>query len=187
MTRRSLHLVTVGVLAVALLVMGAGFPAKQEPPKRWAKSVCTAVGSWVHAAQSGASALNGQASTSANLPNVKRGLVKYLGDTEDATHRVIEALRAAGHPATPKGTQAAAGLTRGFGRIETAIRGFEREARAVPTGTPTVTLARLTALQTRINTKLGALDQAIGRLSRFDPGHKIQKAFRATSACQSLS
>jgi hypothetical protein len=48
-------------------------------------------------------------------------------------------------------------------------------------------LAQLTALQTKINTKLGALNQAIGRMSRYDPGHKIQKAFRATSACQSLN
>ncbi|HEY3724533.1 MAG TPA: hypothetical protein VGN59_14365 [Acidimicrobiia bacterium] len=187
MTRRSLRVLTVGVLAAALLVMGAGFPAEQVPARHWAKSVCTEVGIWVQTARSGASALNGQASTSANLPNVKHALVQYLGATEDATRTVVERLHAAGHPATPQGTQAAAGLTKGFGRIESALKGFEHDARAVPTGRPAVTLARLEALQTKINTKLGALNQAIGNLSRFDPGHKIQKAFRATPACQSLS
>ena len=187
MTRRSLHVLTVGVLAVALLVIGAGFPAKQVPPKHWAKSVCTAVGVWVRTAQSGASALNGQASTGSNLPSIKHGLVEYLGATEDSTRTVIDHLEAAGQPATPKGSQAAAGLTKGFERIERALEGFKHDARAVPTGRPAVTLARLKALQTKINAKLGALNQAIGNLSRFDPGHKIQKAFRATPTCRSLS
>ena len=43
MTRRSLQVLTGGVLALALVVMGAGFPAKTVPPKEWAKRVCTAV------------------------------------------------------------------------------------------------------------------------------------------------
>ncbi len=188
MTRRTLAALTVGVLALSIVLMGAGFPTKQVPPKHWAKSVCTAVGTWVEDARTGASALDRTAKTgSSDIASIKAALVRYLSDTVDSTGTVLDRLRSAGTPATPKGKQAAAGLTTGFEKIKHAAKGFVHDARRVSTSNPVSALSDLKTLQTKVNTRFGSLSQAFGDLGRFDPGHKISKAFKATRACRALN
>lgn len=188
MSRRSLQVLTGGVLALALVVMGAGFPAKTVPPKKWANSVCTAVGDWVQGTQAGAAALQTKvAGQGTDIPKVKKALVAYLSATAKATSTVSDKLEHAGTPQTPKGKQAAKGLATGFAKIHTAVAHFKKDAEKVSTSSPVKATADLTKLQTKINTQFGALNKAFGDLGKYDPNHKIAKAFKATRACKALN
>ncbi len=188
MTRRSLQVLTGGVLALALVVMGAGFPAKSVPPKKWANSVCTAVGDWVQGTQDGATALQTKtAGSTGDLPKVKKALVTYLAATAKATDTVRDKLEHAGTPKTPKGKQAAQGLETGFAKIHTAVGHFKNEAEKVSTSSSAAATADFAKLTTKINTQFGELNQAFGNLGKYDPGHKIAKAFKATRACSALN
>jgi hypothetical protein len=177
----------VAVLALSIVLMGAGFPAKHVPPKQWAKSVCSSVSTWVNDARTGATGLD-QAATagSPSIPKIKAALVHYLSNTADSTGAVLDRLHHAGTPKTPKGKQAAAGLITGFEKIQHAAKGFVHDAKAVSTSNQTAALADLKSLQTRINNQFGSLNASFGNLGRLDPGHKIAKAFKATRACRAL-
>jgi hypothetical protein len=188
MSRRSLQVLTGGVLALALVVMGAGFPAKTVPPKKWANSVCSAVGDWVHGTQAGATALQTKVGSQGNdIAKVKKALVAYLAATAKGTTRMSDQLEHAGTPDTPKGKQAAKGLADGFAKIHAAVSHFKTDAEHVSTSSPIKATAALTKLSTKINTQFGQLNRAFGDLGKYDPNHKLAKAFKATQACKALN
>jgi hypothetical protein len=188
LTRRSLQALSVGVIALSLVVMGAGFPARSVPPKQWAKSVCTAVGDWANGAQTGAQTLQTKTTGSdTSIPKIKKALVSYLSATASATSTVGDKLEHAGTPKTSKGTQAAKGLRDGFARIHTAVDHFKHDAQKVSTTNPAAALAALKKLQTKINTQFESLNATFGNLGKYDPDHKIEKAFKATPACKALN
>ena len=58
MTRRARIALTAGMLALTLVVMGAGFPAKRVPPKQWTGGLCTKLDTWRSVAVDGARQLS---------------------------------------------------------------------------------------------------------------------------------
>ncbi len=88
MTRRARIALTAGVLALTLVVMGAGFPAKTVPPKQWATGLCTAMGTWRTVAVDGADRLTATLSgTDTSLAETRDALAAYLEDVAGATAR----------------------------------------------------------------------------------------------------
>jgi hypothetical protein len=186
MTRRSLQVLTGGVLALALVVMGAGFPAKTVPPKQYAKSVCTAVRTWDTNAQASSTAVQRKSAGLANdFPKLKKVFVAYLATTEKGLKTVNDKLSDAGTPSTPQGTAAAKSLTTGFGKARAAVGHLKDDAQKLPTGNAVKAAAGVKTVTTKLDKALGALNSTFSNLSKHDPKHKLQKAFGATKACQS--
>lgn len=193
MTRRTRTALTGGVLIVALLVMGAGFPTKTRPspsvpPKHWATSVCGALHSWVDGAKQGAtdlqSSIQGKAS---RTKMVRDAIAAYLGDTARSTTVVLHKLKRAGAPATPKGTEAVGALRKGFEQARTALSRLRRQAEHISTRHRAAALADLRTLKNRVDTEFRSLDGAFNGLDRLDPGHQLSTAFKSSRACQSGS
>jgi hypothetical protein len=185
MTKRSLQVLTVGVLALALLLMGAGFPTKTVTPKKWANTVCSSVGDWVKGTQTGATKLDKAiGGTGTDIPKIKKAVVGYLSATGKATDKVSDQIEHAGTPDTPKGKQASKALTSGFAKIHAALKGFTHDASKISTSNPAAAVATLTKLNSKINSEFG---QAFGSLGKLDPNHKLAKAFKATKACKALN
>ncbi len=188
MTRRTRTALIGGVVIAALLLMGAGFPSKQVAPKHWATGVCTTVNTWVETTKTGATRLEASlAGTSPNLRRVRSALAGYLGDTAHATTRAIDGLDKAGTPKTPKGKQAAEGLTNGFKKIRNGLRKLQNEAKGMSVKHKAKALQQITSLNREVNTEFASFSDAVGKLKKLDPNHQLRKAFQADQACQALS
>jgi hypothetical protein len=188
MTRRARTALIGGVVIAALVLMGAGFPSKKVSPKHWANGVCTTVNDWVTATKDGATALEASLTgTNPNLRDVRDALAGYLGDTAHATTRALDGLDRAGTPKTPKGTQAAKGLTESFKGIRTSLRKLQSQAEDVSIKHKAKAMKQITSLNHEVNTQFASFSKALGKLKKLDPGHKLQKAFQADQACQALS
>jgi hypothetical protein len=187
MNRRTRTALIGGVLIAALLLMGAGFPKKDATPKAWANGVCTAVNSWVQSTQSGAADLSTQLTgTNPNLHDVRDALAGYLGDTAHATTRAIDDLKAAGKPATPKGSKAASTLTDGFKQIRSSLKKLQSEAKDISTKKKAKALKQIKAINKDVNVEFASFQKALSKLQKLDPNHKLEKAFKASQACQAL-
>ena len=188
MTRRTRTALIAGVLVAALLVIGAGYPAKRVPPERWATSVCTTVNEWVGTTEAGADRVKESLSgTHPNLRDVREALASYLGDTAHATTLALDGLADAGIPATPKGTKAAEGLTEGFKQIRKSLRKLEAQAEDMSIRHRKKALKQVKALNRRVNTEFNSFSEALSKLRKLDPNHKLQQAFQSEPACRALS
>ncbi len=186
MTKRSLHVLTGSVLALSLVLMGAGFPAKTVAPKQYAKSVCTAIRSWDDGAQASSTAVQKKSAGLGNdFPRLKKVFVAYLGTTEKGLKTVSDKLGDAGTPATADGKAAAKSLTTVFGKARVAIGHLKHDAEKIPTGNAVKAAAAVKVVTTKLNTSLSALNASFSNLSKHDPKNKLRKAFAATKACQS--
>jgi hypothetical protein len=186
MTRRSLQVLTGGVLALALVVMGAGFPAKTVPPKQYANSVCTELNRWDAKMQSSQKTLQTKTTgIGTDFTKLKPVVVAYLGTAENVLGEATKQLRQAGTPDTPQGKAAAKALTGGFEKAREAIAGLKHDAAKLPTGSPVKAAASFKTLTTKVNHALSGLNDTFTNVSKHDPKNKLRKAFAATKACQS--
>ncbi len=187
MNPRTRTAVVSGVVVAGLLLLGAGFPTKGVPPKQWASDVCTAVTSWVNTATTGGADLKASlAGTNPDLRVVRDVLVTYMGDTADATKQAIDDMHAAGSPATPKGTKAAATLRDSFKKIRSSLRKLEHQAEHISIKRPAKARRQIKTLNRQVSEEFTAFQVALGRLPKLDPNHKLQRAFRADATCQAL-
>jgi len=176
-----------GVVISALLLLGAGFPAKGVPPKEWATSVCTAVTDWVDTTKARAAALDtGLSAEGVTLRDVRDALVGYMGEVADATTDAIDAMDEAGVPATPKGKKAADTLTDSFRKIRTSLRKLQNQAEDISIRREAKALRQVNALSRQVDEEFATFRDALARLKKLDPNHKLRKAFRADAACQAL-
>ncbi|MGZ6967983.1 MAG: hypothetical protein ACXVKN_09620 [Acidimicrobiia bacterium] len=177
-----------GVVVIAMLTMAMGLPAKTVPPKKWAKSVCTSITDWTDSAQQGAADLKNELKGSdVNLRQVRAALTSYLGDTVDATTEMLDGIKHAGTPATPKGKQAAAALSRGFDKARTSLRRLRDQAKDLSVNNQAAALVDIDTLQARVSKQFASLESTFKSMDHYDPGHKLSKAFNATRACRALS
>lgn len=187
MNRRMRTAFIGGVVIAAVVLMGAGFPTKGEPPKQWANDVCTSVNDWVDTTQAGAADLDTTLnSNNIGLRDVRNALVGYMGDVADATTVAIDGLEAAGVPATPKGKKAAATLTASFKDIRTSLRKLQNQAEDISIRREGKALKQVKALNRQVDEEFGSFQDALGHLKKLDPNHKLKKAFAADAACQAL-
>lgn len=188
MKRRTQTALIGSVLIAALLLMGAGFPAKKVPPKQWAIGVCTTVNDWVTATENGANDLNATLTgTNTKLRDVREALTAYLGDTAHSTTVVLDGLVDAGTPATPKGKQAATGLIDTFKKIRTSLRKLQDQAEELSIKNRAKALKQIKALNRQVSAEFASFNDALIKLRKLDPNHQLQKAFQAEPACQQLS
>jgi hypothetical protein len=175
------------VVIAALILMGAGFPTKAAPPKQWATEVCTAVSDWVNATKAGAAELDASfTGTNPNLRDVRDALADYMGATAHATTEAIDAMGAAGVPATPKGTKAASTLEDSFRGIRASLRKLQNQAEDISIKHRAKALRQIKALNGQVNDEFASFRKALRRLPKLDPNHKLKKAFQAAAECQSL-
>jgi hypothetical protein len=180
--------VTAAVLVAALVVMGAGFPAKRVPPARFATGVCTAIGGWMKSLEDGAAGVRTSLSgTNPKLRDVRAALVDYLGSTVHATGKAIDRIEAAGTPTTPKGVKAAAGLVAGFKEIRASLRKLQLRAGHISTARRAVALSEIKDLDRRVSVEFNSFQATFKKLDKLDPDHQLQRSFNAAAACQALA
>lgn len=101
----------VSVTAAALMLVGAGFPAKEVSAEKWVKSVCTSLGDW---AEDLAAAPEGVDQSETDLDRTKNDLVAYLDGVTDATDALLKRLKKAGTPDVEDGKGVAGAFRKGF-------------------------------------------------------------------------
>ncbi len=109
-------LLTFGVLAGTVALLGAGFPAKDVlardvSAEKWVKSVCTSLGDW---AEDLAAAQEGVDRSESDLDQQKEDLVAYLDEVTDATHALLKRLKKAGTPDVEDGKGVIGAFRKGF-------------------------------------------------------------------------
>ncbi len=186
MVRRGIHrwnqdgrvTVTAGALVVALLVMGAGLPAKTVPPEQYAAGVCTAVVGWQAAILGqGAAAADVQMPRKPRLADARRALVAQLDDLSTLSGRATHKLRALGAPAVVHGRELARGFVRIFARVHVDT---ERLGDRAEDATST---RQLTSVRRDLTRTLVRWGEGAERLQRFDPDRRLDQAAGATRAC----
>jgi hypothetical protein len=188
MTRRTRTALVGSVLAGALMLMGAGFPTQKVPASRWATGVCTTVNTWVTTTQAGANELDVTLSGSnVKLRDIREALTGYLGDTAHATTLALDGLASAGTPKTPKGKQAAAGLSTSFKKIRASLRKLQHQAEGISIKRKAKALKQVKALNKQVTAEFNSFNAALSKLRKLDPNHKLKQAFAADPACQQLS
>lgn len=176
----------VGSLVVALAgitASGAG-AAETSPPKAWAKTVCTALGSW-------ASGLNTASNTvtvdAASAPDdIKAALTKLLKRAQRDTRRLTRALDAAGAPEVKHGTKIAAALREDIAGVPSAITAARKDLTALATDDAAAFTTGASTAYASVTTALDAVPIAMDEGSDLYSSAPLQKAFRATRACRTL-
>jgi hypothetical protein len=188
MTRRTRTALVGSLLVGALILMGAGFPAQTVPASQWATGVCTTVNTWVTTTQTGADDLNVKLSgKTVSLRDIREALTGYLGDTAHATTLALDGLASAGTPKTPKGKQAAAGLTASFKKIRASLRKLRNQAESMSIQRKAKALKQVKTLNRQVTAEFDSFNAALRKLRKLDPNHQLKQAFAADPACQQLS
>ncbi len=121
------------------------------------------------------------------LRDVREALTGYLGATAHATTLALDGLAAAGTPKTPKGKQAAAGLSASFKKIRASLRKLHNQAEDMSIKHKAKALKQVKALNRQVTAEFNSFNVALSKLRKLDPGHQLQQAFAADPACQALS
>jgi hypothetical protein len=167
--------------------MGAGFPAKTQSPKKWAAGLCASMSEWRDVAVNGADEMRTKLSgTNPSLAEVRHELASYLGDVSDATAKAADDVKALGPPDTPKGRKIARGMVKVFTGIAVSMERLQHRARGISVSDEATAKQQLTAIQRDVNQVFSQFGTQFTRLKRYDAGRKLDKAFDATKACQTL-
>jgi len=188
MTRRVRTAITAGVLALTLVVMGAGFPAKSVPAKQWAGGLCTSLDAWRSVAVDGADHLKASlGAEQVSLKDARSALRAYLADVADATGQARQDIKDLGAPDTPHGKKVERRLVKLFGELHGDVEDLQDRAAGMSTTKEQVALRQVTSIQKDVNGIFDTFTTAFQRLKRLDAGRKIDKAFAASRACQTPS
>jgi hypothetical protein len=188
MTRRARTAVTAGVLALALVVMGAGFPAKGTPPKQWASGFCTALDAWRSVAVDGADQLKASLSgEQVSLADARTALVGYLGDVADSTEETAEAIQDLGAPDTRHGRKIQRKMVRIFIDIHGSVEDLQDRAERMSDTNERKALRQVRSIQKDVNRVFSGFPEEFRQLKKLDTGRKLDKAFDASAACQAVS
>jgi hypothetical protein len=188
MTTRARTALTAGVLALALVVMGAGFPAKTVSPKQWTSGLCTKLDAWRSVAVDGADQLKSDLSGSdASLKDARTALVAYLGDVADATGQAGRDIKALGAPDTPKGREIQRRMVKVFKGLHRSVEDLQDRAKDLSTTKERVALRQVRSIQSDVNGVFDTFSKEFKHLKKLDEGHKIDKAFAASAACRAAS
>jgi hypothetical protein len=130
------RLLTLGVLAGAAALTGAGFPAKDVPGKevsaeKWVKSVCTSLGDW---ADDLTAAQEDVDQSETDLDRKQDDLVAYLEEVTDATNALVKRLKKAGTPDVEDGKGVAKAFRRGFTQARDTFADAAEDAADLETG-----------------------------------------------------
>ncbi len=195
--RRVLTLSVLAVCSVALL--GAGSPArstKTVSPKKYARSVCTGVGTWVQTLQDGSTriqadlspaALGTLADTKTILDRAKTSVGSFMESAVAGTDTLLNRLARAGTPDTPKGKKVAKKLVAGFRGIRSLLDDARHAAQALPDNDAQAFTDGAQKVSGSITKGFDDFSAAFKSLDKLDPNHKLRKAFRAEPACRALS
>jgi hypothetical protein len=147
----------------------------------YAKTVCTAVQSWVTDIESRSSTLNSSTITSA--AEGKAVLVSYFGEAINDTSTVVTKLRAAGVPDVSNGSSISASLISAFIQVRTALSQGQAQAQALPTNDPAKFKSAADALGKTVQSSLTSIGKALGGLK----SPELVKAAATEPACKSLN
>jgi hypothetical protein len=188
MTRRARTVLTAGVLALTLVVMGAGLPAKTVPPKQWTGGLCTSLDTWRAVAVDGAdqlkASLGGQ---QVSLKDARSKLSAYLADVADGTEQARQDIKDLGAPDTLHGKKIERRLVKVFGELHGDVQDLQDRATKMSTTKEQVALRQVTSIQGDVNGIFDTFTKEFQRLKKLDARRKIDKAFAASKACQSPS
>jgi hypothetical protein len=189
MTTRARTALTAGVLALALVVMGMGFPAKTVPPKEWTGGLCTALDTWRGVAVDGADQLKMSLSAQqqVSLADTRTALADYLGDVSDATATATRQIEDLGAPDTPHGRRIERRLVKLFRGIERSVANLQDRAEHMSTTKQRVALRQVRSIQADVNGMFDGFTKDFSKLKRLDTGRRIDKAFAASAACRAAS
>jgi hypothetical protein len=189
MTTRARTALTAGVLALTLVVMGAGFPAKTVPPKQWTGGLCTSLDAWRSVAVDGADQLKASLSGTqqVSLKDARSALSAYLADVADATEQARQDIKDLGAPHTPNGRKIERRLVKLFGALHGDVEELQDRASKMSTTREQVALRQVRSIQSDVNGVFDTFTKEFQRMKRLDSGRKIDKAFAASKACQTPS
>ncbi len=159
--------------------VAAGSPPKNVAPAKWAKSVCTAIGTW--------NSQLAQASTLVPHPDAagtKAALSSYLGDAITTTNAVTKALKAAGTPKVTNGAAIAKVFVSAFGDAAKGLTGAVGTVAALPTGDATAFTTAAAGVESQIQGVLTAATTKVGGLPKRYDSSALDRAFDAEPACQ---
>jgi hypothetical protein len=150
-------------------------------PSSYAKTVCTAVQSWVTDIEKRSSNLGSATITSA--ADGKAALVNFFGEAINDTSAVVTKLRAAGVPDVSNGSSISASLISAFIQVRTALSQGQTQAQALPTNDPAKFKSAADALGNTVQSSLTSIGKALGGLK----SPELEKAAATVPACKSLN
>jgi hypothetical protein len=190
MTKRSFRVLTGGVLVLALVVMGAGFPArpgKPVSPGHWVSQVCDAFDTLKTSGDDSAADL--EASLRNGTPDLaflRQTLVEYVQSLDDTTTITIQQIEAAGVPRVPHGRKIATGLVAALRTVQASWRGLGRQASAVSIDDRNLAVRQFKALARRATATDHANGKLLSGLSRLGPHGTLDRAYRRSVSCRAL-
>jgi hypothetical protein len=188
MTRRARTALTAGVLALTLVVMGAGFPTRTVPPKQWTGGLCTSLDAWRSVAVDGADQLKASlGDQQVSLQDARSALRAYLADVADATEQARQDIKDLGAPDTPHGKKIERRLVKLFGELHGDVEDLQDRASKMSITKEQLALRQVTSIQGDVNGVFDTFTKEFQRLKKLDAGRKIDKAFAASKACQTPS
>jgi hypothetical protein len=178
--KRSLCLLLAIAALSGTLAAFAGGQTTTVTPQAYVTGVCTAIGNWVASVQDRSTALT---STNPTTPRQgKREFVTFMNEVVQDTNVALAALRAAGTPDVPDGTQIATAVIGAMQRAHRILVNARYEAQHVPVNSRSA-FARATAhLGKSVQNSLSRIGSGLSSLQ----SPALETAAAAVPACQSL-
>jgi hypothetical protein len=179
-TRGARTAITAAVVALALTVMGAGFPTKQVPPEKFAGGVCTVMNDFQGTAL-GSDVVSMTMSTMAgkgpSLRAIRRMSVRYYAEVAEASQDAARKVATLGDPEMPRGHEIARGMVRLFGRLHAATVRVHRDAKDISNR------SELEAVGKDFTRAFDRFTAGSAKLRRLDPADRLEQAADASTAC----
>jgi hypothetical protein len=181
MRRRRLRFAAlVVVIPVVLASCGGGGGGGKVSATDYASSVCTHIKTWLAQIKQRASDLKTAVSPGTSPQRGKDLLGSYLDGVISDTDGMINAIKDAGTPDVPNGSQISDTLVSGLDQAKAAFDDARSQVDQLPTNSRTAFAHAAEQLGTSINSKVGGVVQSFQGLK----SPQLDQAFRTASACQ---
>jgi paraquat-inducible protein B len=184
-TSRHLRFVAALLLSVALVAaLAAPAAAAGTAPKKWTKSVCGALDSWVNDVNAASAKVTKRAPKSA--ASLKKKLGRLLTQTQNETKSLLATVKRAGRPDVKGGKQIAATMREGLTQVQRTVTEARKTLARAPAKDPTAFTNAARAVQDALESGLEGV-QAAFSAARTADAPELVAAFAANQRCQSVS
>ena len=176
------RIVVVAVVAALLAGCGGGGSSKVSS-SAYIKSVCTAIGGFLHSVKARQSQLNPATLTHATPVQGKQLIVGVVSGFASDVAKLVSQIKAAGVPDVNNGQQISTAIQTALTRVQSSVATFQTQVNQLPTSSPTAFSAGAKSVATALQQSLSGITSSLSGLS----SPQLQQAASKEPACQTLS
>jgi hypothetical protein len=179
--------IAAAVAAIVLLTACGPEDAGDTDAARYARSVCSGLGTWRDGVAADSAELSRSLGSAADVATVRSRYGRFFTSTVHRTDQLIRGIEAAGAPEVDHGRGYSRDLTAALAKARSGLATAQKRFSALPTTDLAGYAAGARTIRDSLGAVFGQVGSALDQLGRTYDDADLNRAFADEPACQRLS